>query len=414
MNSIPMIDAELQDIVNRQTKGRSLEQAFYQDDAVFQWEMKNLVSQEWLLVDHISRIPNKGDYFLFEIANESIIIVRVNSDTVRAFYNVCRHRGTPLCSEAEGCKKLFVCPYHGWSFDLEGALRPVRDMPAGFDREEHSLYPCHLEVVDGLIFLNLTKQKAPDFKHEYQSFLPYLTLHGLQTAKVVHRVSWNVESNWKLLFENFGECYHCVKVHPEFCKLYKADTLVAFGGGPESATASKELHQHFDAWMKRVQALGHFSSPVDCDENSKYFSYASRAPFDFGAQSLSSDGEPVAPLMGEFTEFDGAMSVIAFNPLSCMLGFNDYVILMRFTPRTATSSEVAITWLVDKNAEEGKDYHVERVKETGHAVMKADIQLTDMQQKGIRSDNYKPGYYSNQEKLVNSFIQWYLKQYQKS
>lgn len=403
----------LMELVDCQQPGRSLDQAFYQDDAIFQQEMKTLVNQEWLLVDHVSRIPSQGDYFLFDIANESIIIVRGENDEVRAFYNLCRHRGAPVCAETKGCKKLFVCPYHGWSYDLEGSLRGARDMSEDFDREEHGLIPCLIKVFEGLIYINLDKNPPPDFDNAYHAFHPFLKLHGTDRAKIVHSVQWHVESNWKLLYENFGECYHCAKVHPEFCKLYKPGTLAAFGGGPASADASQELHEHLNAWTKRVEALGHYSPAITCDENSRHFSYAARAPFDFGALSLSSDGKPVAPLMGEFVEFDGAMSVIAFNPFSCMLGFNDYAILMRFTPRTATSSDVAITWLVDRDAQEGIDYDVKRVTEVGLAVMTADVQLTDMQQKGVSSSRYVAGLYSNQEKLISNFVKWYLKRFKK-
>lgn len=405
--------AAIQDLVQRQQPGCSLEQRFYQDENIFQREMKTVVNQEWLLVDHTSRIPNRGDYFLFEIANESIIIVRGENDEIRAFYNLCRHRGAPVCAETKGCKKLFVCPYHGWSYDLEGSLRGARDMPEGFDREEHGLISCHIKIFEGLIFINLDKNPPPDFDSAYRAFHPFLKLHGVNQAKIAHNVLWHVESNWKLLFENFGECYHCAKVHPEFCKLYKPDTLAAFGGGPASAEASQELHEQLAAWTKKVEDLGHHSPAIECNENSRHFAYAARAPFDFGAQSLSSDGKPVAPLMGEFVEFDGAMSVIAFNPFSCMLGFNDYAILMRFTPRTATTSDVAITWLVDRDAQEDKDFHVEKVSEVGLAVMTADVQLTDMQQKGVSSSRYVAGLYSNQERLISSFVAWYLKRFQK-
>ena len=408
-----MSESQLSGLVSKQQPGHSLDQAFYQDPAIFELDVDTIIRQQWLLVDHESRIPNQGDYFLFETANDSIIILRGKDNQIRAFHNVCRHRGTSLCEEKEGCRKLFVCPYHGWSYDLDGNLRQARDMPDGFDKTDHGLVICHIKVVEGLIFLCLHKDTPVEFNGRHDAFLPYLKLHGTANARIAHQVQWTVESNWKLLFENFGECYHCAGVHPEFCRLYREESLAAFGGGPDSAEVSEELTEHFTTWAKKAEDLGHHTAAIDYDGNSDSFAYAARAPFDFDGQTLSADGKPLAPLMGNFSDYDGAMSVIALNPLGCMLGFNDYVILLRFIPRTATTSDVAITWLVHKDAEEGTDYDRDKLAEIGLAVMKADVKLTDMQQKGIASSGYRPGVYSNQEKLLDSFIQWYLRQIQK-
>jgi phenylpropionate dioxygenase-like ring-hydroxylating dioxygenase large terminal subunit len=403
-----MKESILAELIACQQAGSSLEQAFYQNQEVFNLDMNKVISQQWLLVDHVSRISEKGDYFLFEVANESIIIVRTQDDSVGAFYNVCRHRGTPLCSNKEGSKKLFVCPYHGWSYDLEGNLKQAADMPDSFEKQENGLVPCHIAIIEGLIFVCLEKNNPPDIGKTYSAFLPYLQLHGSADAMIAHHVHWSVESNWKLLYENFGECYHCAGLHPEFCRLYKTDTLAAFGGGPESAEISDELTQHFQTWVQKAENLGHHTTAIECDEHSECFSYAARAPFDFDALTLSANGKPLAPLMSGFKEYDGAMSVISFNPMSCMLGFNDYAILLRFVPQDAGHSDVIITWLVDKSAIESKDYDREKLIEIGLAVMEADIKLTDRQQQGIASSAYKPGVYSNQEKLLSSFVQWYL------
>jgi phenylpropionate dioxygenase-like ring-hydroxylating dioxygenase large terminal subunit len=405
-----MNNSQLDELVSKQQAGKSLAQAFYRDEAIFKHEVETVISRQWQLVDHESRIPNPGDYFLFEVANDSIIIVRDKNNVIHAFYNVCRHRGTVLCEEKEGCRKLFVCPFHAWSYDLEGTLRQTRDMPEGFDKADYGLVPCQLEIVEGLIFLYLGKGQPVEFKQRHADFLPYLKLHGSANAKVAHSVQWTVECNWKLMFENFGECYHCEGVHPEFCKLYRKESLAAFGGGPASAEVSAELDEHFNSWEESAKALGHHTSAIDYDFESNDFAYAARAPFDFGAQTLSADGKSLAPLMGEFKEFDGAMSVIALNPMSCILGFNDYFILLRFTPLTATTTDVGIIWLVDENASEGTDYEHEKISEVGLAVMKADCKLTDRQQKGIAMSGYRPGVYSNQEQLLNAFVQWYLKQ----
>ena len=118
--------------------------------------MERLLSRRWLLVDHESRIPDKGDYFLFNIGNESIIIIRESDDKVNALFNVCRHRGSRVCLEQQGNKRLLTCPYHAWTYNLDGELRPPHLMPAGFDRTQHNLHKCHVTVYHGLIFVCLS------------------------------------------------------------------------------------------------------------------------------------------------------------------------------------------------------------------------------------------------------------------
>ncbi len=390
----------------------SLAQPFYQDRAIFQLEFDTIIRRQWLLADHESRIPAQGDYFLVKVAQDTIIVVRARNNRINAFYNVCRHRGTTLCEKTAGRLKQFVCPYHAWSYDLDGHLRQARDMPASFNKGEYGLVPCRLEVVEGLIFLCLDEDAPADFNRSHGAFLPYLKLHGTAGARIAHHEQWTVQANWKLLYENFGECYHCAGVHPEFLKLYRTETLAAFGAGPASAGVNAELAGRFSAWAEKAEELGHHTASVECNGDGNYFSYAARAPFDFDALTLSADGKPLAPLMGEFRQYDGAMSVIALNPVSCILGYNDYSILLRFIPRSVDSTDVLVTWLVDKNARAGIDYDRDRLTEIGLAVMRADTKLTDLQQQGIATSGYRPGVYSRQEQLVDSFIRWYLKQLQ--
>ena len=110
----------------RYEEGKTLPQEFYTDEDIFSDEMKKIYFKQWLMVDHVSRIPNPGDYFLFNAEKESIILIRGRDNQIRAFYNVCSHRGSRICLEEEGTKKLLVCPYHAWSFSAEGDLKSAR------------------------------------------------------------------------------------------------------------------------------------------------------------------------------------------------------------------------------------------------------------------------------------------------
>src|ERR1700760_902235 len=136
-------------------EGYSLTREFYCDDAVFAADMRDVVQRKWLVAGHVSRIPRRGDYFLYKVGMESIIIVRSDEETVNGFYNVCRHRGSLICLAPEGRVQRLTCPYHAWSYGLDGQLLAARLMPADFSRADNGLHRVHLRVFYGFIFVNL-------------------------------------------------------------------------------------------------------------------------------------------------------------------------------------------------------------------------------------------------------------------
>jgi phenylpropionate dioxygenase-like ring-hydroxylating dioxygenase large terminal subunit len=124
----------------------SLEREFYCDDAVFAADMDAVVGRKWLVAGHVDRVRNKGDYFLFKVGNESIIIVRSDESTINAFYNVCRHRGSLICTEPQGKVARLTCGYHAWTYGLDGALLAARLMPADFNKKDNGLHRAHVRV----------------------------------------------------------------------------------------------------------------------------------------------------------------------------------------------------------------------------------------------------------------------------
>ena len=156
---------EFQQLLENYQEGKALPQQFYTNEKIFSEEMKRIYFKQWLMVDHVSRIPNPGDYFVFEAEKESIIIIRGRDKKIRAFYNVCTHRGSRICLEEEGTKKLLVCPYHAWSFSAEGDLKAARYMPEDFKKEEWGLKKCHLKIHEGLIFINLSLEEPMNFEN---------------------------------------------------------------------------------------------------------------------------------------------------------------------------------------------------------------------------------------------------------
>jgi len=214
---------------------RSLPSEWYTSAKVFCLEQEHIYSKEWMCAGREECLPSVGDHKVLEVAGESVIIVRNESETLRAFYNVCRHRGAQLCStepNLHGIKlkggvingKLIACPYHAWSYNLDGNLinTPHLNTTEGFTHENHALYPVGCEVWGGFFFLNLTPKQAPDFDASISMFAERYRRYPLEKLITGKVITYTVDANWKVLCENYNECYHCGPVHPELCELVPA------------------------------------------------------------------------------------------------------------------------------------------------------------------------------------------------
>ncbi len=231
--------AVIDELAARTELGYSLDQKFYCDDAVFAADLEQVIGRKWLVAGHVDRVRNKGDYFLFKVANESIIIVRSDESTINAFYNVCRHRGSLICTKPQGRVARLTCGYHAWSYGLDGALLAARLMPEDFSKKDNGLQRCHIRVFHGFIFVNLSDQPPVDFDAAFGDLAPYLDFHGFADAKIAYSQSYPTTANWKLIVENFVECYHCAPSHPEFCSMHPPEALIAFGAGPRFGPARR-------------------------------------------------------------------------------------------------------------------------------------------------------------------------------
>ena len=385
--------------------GRTLPQPFYCDAGVFREDRKKVIDPLWHLAGHAAAIPEAGDWFLFRICGEEIVVVRDAGGAVRAHYNVCRHRGSRICTEALGNSKAFVCPYHAWTYRLDGTLRAARLMPAGFRREDHGLHPCRVRELHGLIFVSLADEPVP-FDTAVAPFREYLRFHGIRTAAIARSLVLPTKANWKLVVENFIECYHCIPAHPEYCSVHSSLKLLAagagMGSGPEDA--GRAYRSEYLAWKTRVEKLGH-----PCREDSfDHGAGMARMPIKDGWLTESRDGRPVAPLMGECTAYDGGITYVAFNFMNYLVASNDHAVLFRFTPTSESATDVEAIWLVDGNAVEGRDYDPEAVSWVWAATLAQDARITEANQAGIGSARYRPGPYSEQERMNREFTRWYL------
>jgi phenylpropionate dioxygenase-like ring-hydroxylating dioxygenase large terminal subunit len=386
------------DIVRRQPRAHSLNQAFYNSTDAFDHDMERIFLRHWIVAGHETSAPRPGDWFLHEMAEESIIIMRGKDSELRAFVNVCRHRGSRICRSASGHSSVLVCPYHAWSYDLDGRLRAARHMPADFDKSSYGLKPVHLEVIEGLVFISLAERPLSLDKARSSLSAAY-GAYGWGRAKVAHRETYVVSANWKLAVENYLECYHCTPAHPEYSKLHALEQPLEKIADLNAAMEARSL-----ALGVNVPTIDH-RVPSSTGEASVFtFRYAL---YD-GVKTGAANGEAVAPLMGAFTDYDGGVTTTHFPPSSFFISYPDHGVLYRFMPLAPRSSALELVWLVRGDAEEGRDYDLDKLTWLWRVTTEADKRITEDAQKGVNSRFYEPGPYSPTEPNAIAWMSWYL------
>jgi glycine betaine catabolism A len=209
---------------------RTLHRDYYLSDRLFALERERIFYREWFCVAREEEIPNPGDYLARDVAGESVLVVRTREGGLAAHYNVCRHRGSRLVADCgKGSFSGGIrCPYHSWTYTLEGALRtaPFLEEGDGLARSDLSLHPVGVESWAGFIFLHLTPTEARAQGQTLEAQLggvpERLRRYPLGDLRVARRIEYEVAANWKVMLENYNECYHCGPVHPELCRLVPA------------------------------------------------------------------------------------------------------------------------------------------------------------------------------------------------
>ena len=386
------------ELISRQPAGYSLARDLYVSEAAFAHDIARIFRRHWLLAGHASSAPNPGDYFLFEMAQDSIIVMRGRDGELRAFANVCRHRGSRLCSKAEGHASVLVCPYHAWAYNLDGSLRSARHMGADFDRGAHGLHPVHIAVAAGLVFVNLAEQPL-DFAPARAAIAAAHGPHGWGEARVARRQTYPIAANWKLAVENYLECYHCTPSHPEYSKLHALEMPIAEIGGLNAAMQARTCAIGID-----VGSVDDWVGSASGREAVFSFRYALYDGVKTGARG----GQPVAPLMGAFRDYDGGVTSTHLGPASFFIAYTDHGVLYRFIPKTALTSEMEVVWLVRSDAREGIDYNLDDLTWLWTVTSEADKRITEENQKGVNSTYYRPGPYAPVEQNAIRYIDWYL------
>lgn len=398
----------LEQLLKSRQQGYSLEAPFYNDEAIFKADIKHIFNQHWIFVAVEPQIPEEGDYVTVEVGARSVIIARDDDMGIKAFHNVCRHRGSRLCKEHSGSIGNLVCPYHQWTYNLEGDLISAEHMGDDFDFKNHGLKTVHVRSLEGLIFICLADNPPTDFDDMVREMSPYLAPHRLKDCKVAAQVDIIEDGNWKLTMENNRECYHCVANHPELTvSLYE----YGFGYQPNAKTAQGMAA--FNAIMTeshaKWQAMGLPSKTIDLLTERDAGYRTVRLPIDGSGQSQTLNTQVACKkLLGDLTE--SSLGGLSFwtQPNSWHHFMSDHVVSFTVLPISAGKTLVRTTWCVHKDAVEGIDYDVANLTAVWNATNDQDRRLIEECQKGVNNPEYQPGPYSPYtEELVDKFCTWY-------
>ncbi len=390
-------------LIRGRRPGHALPREFYTDPAIFECDMERMLLRHWFCAGHASSLARAGDYLVADLGRESVIIVRTTSGEVRALLNVCRHRGSRLCSASSGRAPAarFTCPYHAWSYDLDGQLLVARQMPDTFRRADMNLRSLPVRVAEGLIFTTFADDPL-DFTPVAEALARCAGVHGWARAKVAHRELYSIGANWKLAIENYMECYHCQPAHPEYAKRHVY---------ARPAQMNVEVER---AARQRSEALGIVIADLDgygCAAGAGQESISVfRSALHEGQLSATDDGQPLGRLMGAFSAADGNSTYFDVGPISDFLAYPDHGVVYRFIPRTVDRTDMEVIWLVDEAAVAGRDYDVERLTWLWRTTSDEDKRIVELNQAGVNSRFFEPGPYSTQEPYADRFVTWYLQE----
>ena len=344
----------------------------------------NLLDQ-WLLVGHQSQIADAGDYFLvsappssdYGAAGESLIITRDKSGAIHGFYNVCRHRGTRLKEDACGHASAIQCPYHAWTYGLDGRLigAPHMDEVPGFDKADYSLRAVNLALWEGFIFINLDENAMPleEWFAPLNGKFSHWNMSILRPAK---RIEYDVRANWKLMFENYSECYHCPGVHPMLAKVSPYDS------------AENDLSEgpFLGGFMKINKGAGLTMSGKAC-------------ALPVGGIKRADEEE---------ADDDGLVFYYSIFPNMLLSLHPEYVMVHQLWPMSPERTLIVCDWFFHPDAFNRPDFKPDDAIEFWDMTNKQDWHVCELSQQGIASRAYEPGPYSSRESIPAAWDRYYL------
>ena len=377
-------------------KGHTLPRGLYVSDEAFAFDTQVMLKSVWLYACTVAHVKNAGDYFVFELAGNSIIILRGRDNEVRAFWNSCRHRGAKICLEQSGRAPRLMCPYHQWTYGLDGKLLAARSMAEDFDKADHGLNPVALENVGGLIFICLS-DNPPPIDRVKADIADQIAVYDLEKLKVAVQDDYIEDANWKLVMENNRECYHCDVGHPELI------SVLGTTGFGKDAPADDYLETKRAEW----QALGIDHDVIEFPDG--WWHRIARLALANGAVTQSIDGKLACQkLIGPFKAPETSSLSVWTQPNSWHHFCCDHVVTFSLTPVGPDKTLLRTSWLVHEDAVEGVDYNPDHLAALWRATNVQDGHFSMVNHQGIANDGYVQGPYAVEENLVEDFKDFYV------
>lgn len=356
----------------------TLSREYYTDPKILELEYEKIFYKNWLCVGRSAQISEKGRYIILNIGRESVIILRDSEGELKGFYNVCRHRGTRICEKMEGkFSKSIQCGYHGWTYDLKGNLIGVPNMDAvtGFKKDDYPLHPVALKEWEGFIFINL-EDKPINFDSTFEPLTERLKPWGISELLVAEKKEYMVNGNWKLVIQNYCECYHCPILHPELAKIHH------YLGGRNDFYEGPILGGYMD--------------------------------FNEDKGSITTSGELCClPLDGVK---DGDLNRVYYYSIfpNMLLSLHpEYIMYHTVVPIGLDKCKVTCSWLFAKDVVESGKFNTKDAVDFWDMTNNQDWKISELSQLGIQSSKYSPAPYSGQESLLAAFDKYYLNQINK-
>lgn len=357
-----------------QSGARTMPRERYTSDAILQQERERIVAREWNCVGRASRLVKPGDFMVRNIAGESIIILRDRAGELRAFFNVCRHRGTQLCNVTSGhFSETIQCPYHAWTYSTDGRLigAPHMQDVDGFDKRDYPLHRAAIAEWEGFIFINIDADPKP-FARVFAPMLTRLERFRLDGLVVGHSVRYDVHANWKLVFQNYSECLHCPMIHPEL------STVLPYQSGAND--------------LVEGPFLGGFMEIT--------------APNESATSSGRACGRPVSD---ELSPDDRHRAFYYTLMPNLMLSIHpDYVNYYLVTPVSVDRTMVESEWLFHPSNSDNPDFNPTDAISFWDVTNRQDWDIVERSQSGISSRRYTPGPYSARESMPAAWDRAYL------
>jgi len=400
-----------QELVIARAPGHGMPGALFGRQDIFETDVDIFFTRHWILVGVTSDIPEPGDVSTIDIGKSSIMLVRDDDEKIQAFRNVCRHRGARLKQAGKSTVGLLVCPYHQWTYDLDGHLKHAAHMGKDFDPTCKSLIPVHTRVSGTHVFVCLAEQPPEDIAYLEETMAPRLAPYNITHSKIAFEAEIIENGNWKLVIENNRECYHCSATHPELTASFLPEDFgfCAEGLSEESLQALDEFEQRNANAKRSWENQGFICDAVehlDVDAVTQF--RTQRLVIAGNGESQTLDTRVACTrLFGELTRRDlGDVHLWTHNSWTHVM--SDHAVVSYIIPLAPDRTLVRTKWLVNAEAVEGVDYDIDTLTEVWKATNQQDADLVAITHSGTQDPGYLPGPFSAfTESYVDQFSRWY-------